>query len=97
MFTGADSMTPAIELLSRLGWSNLKKRNRQKALRMFKIINGVTPTYLAEMFLSNIRQSLYNPKTSRWNLALPAVKKRLLPEELCCTLGQKSGMHYQTN
>ena len=44
---------------------------------MFKIINGqngITPVYLAEMFSTNIGRSVYNLRTSRWNLALPAAK-----------------------
>ena len=42
---------------------------------MFKIINGqngITQAYLAEMFSTNIGRSVYNFRTSRWNLALPA-------------------------
>ena len=63
------------ELLSRLGWTNLKeRRNNQKVLMMVKIFNGMTPAYLEEIFSSNIRRSIYNLRTSRWNLALPAVK-----------------------
>ena len=41
---------------------------------MVKIFNGMTPAYLEEIFSSNIRRSIYNLRTSRWNLALPAVK-----------------------
>ena len=38
---------PPSELLSKLGWFSLKeKRNKQKALMMFKIMNGMTPAYL---------------------------------------------------
>ena len=46
---------------------------------MFKIINGqngITPVYLAEMFSTNIGRSVYNLRTSRWNLALPAAPGR---------------------
>ena len=71
-------MTPTTELLSKLGWSKLKeRRNKQKAVMMFKIINGqngITPVYLPEMFSTNIGRSVYNLRTSRWNLALPAAK-----------------------
>ena len=41
---------------------------------MFKIFNGMTPAYLEEIFVSNIGRSIYNLRTPRWNLALPAVK-----------------------
>ena len=73
--TGADHLTPINDLLSELGWSNVKKRrNQQKALMMFKIMNGMTPAYLEDTFSNNIGKSVYNLRTSRWNLALPAVK-----------------------
>ena len=44
VITGADYLTPTNEILNKLGWSNLKeRRNKQKALMMFKIVNGMTP------------------------------------------------------
>ena len=66
---------PTSELLSKLGWSSLKeKRNKQKALMMFKIMNGMTPAYLEDNFSRNIGRSVYNFRISRRNLALQAVK-----------------------
>ena len=45
--TGAHYMTPTTELLYKLSWSNLKeRRNKQKVLMMFKIINGMIPAYI---------------------------------------------------
>ena len=71
IITGANYLTPTTELLSRLGWTNLKKRrNKQKTLNF----NGMTPVYLEEIFSSNIGRSMYNTRTSRWNLSLPTVK-----------------------
>ena len=62
VITGADYMTPTTELLSKLSWSKLKeRRNKQKAVIMFKIINGQngsTPAYFAEMFSTNIGRSV---------------------------------------
>ena len=75
IITGADYLTPTTELLSRLGWTNLKKRrNKQKTLMMFKNFNGMTLAYLEGIFSSNIGRSIYNLRTSRWNLSSPAVK-----------------------
>ena len=66
---------PISELLSRLSWSNLKeRRNKQKALMMFKIMNGMAPEYLEDIFTRNIGRSVYNLRISRRNLALPVVK-----------------------
>ena len=51
VITGADYLTPTNEILNKLGWSNLKeRRNKQKALMMFKIVNGMIPRYLKEIF-----------------------------------------------
>ena len=41
---------------------------------MFKIMNGMTPAYLEDIFTRNIGRSVYNLRISRRNLALPAVK-----------------------
>ena len=41
---------------------------------MFKIMNGMTPAYLEDIFSSNIGRSVYNLRTSWRNLALPSVK-----------------------
>ena len=54
VITGADYLTPRTELLSRLGWTNLKKRrNKQKTFMMFKNFNGMTSAYLEGIFSSN--------------------------------------------
>ena len=60
VITGADYRTPSSDLLNKLGWSSLKeKRNKQKALIMFKIMNGMTPAYLEDIFTRNIGRSVY--------------------------------------
>ena len=75
VITGADYRTPSSVLLNKPGWSSLKeKRNKQKAIMMFKIMNGMTPAYLEDIFTRNIGRSVYNLRISRRNLALPAVK-----------------------
>ena len=96
IITGADYLTSTTELLSSLGWTNLKeRRNQQKALMMFKIFNGMTPAYLEQIFASNIGRSIYNLRTPRWNLALPGVKQIATGIALP-TLGLKFGMRYPT-
>ena len=55
VITGADYRMPTSELLSKLGWASLKeKRNKQKALMMFKIMNAMTVAYLEDVFTRNI-------------------------------------------
>ena len=51
VITGADyrMATSTSDILSKLGWSSLKqKRNKQKALMMFKM-NGMTSAYLEDI------------------------------------------------
>ena len=75
VITVADYRMPTSDLLSKLDWSSLKeKRNNQKALMVFKIMNSMTPAYLEDIFTRNIGRSVYNLGISRRNLALPAVK-----------------------
>ena len=75
VITGADYQMPTSNVLGKLDWSSLKeKRNKQKTLIIFKIINGMTPAYLEDIFTRNIGRSVCNLRISRRNLALPAVK-----------------------
>ena len=75
VITGADYRMPISELLSKLGWfSHKKKRNKLKVLMMFKIMNGMTPAYLEDIFTRNIGRSVYNLRISRRDLDLPVVK-----------------------
>ena len=69
VITGIDYRMPPCDLLSKLNWPSLKeKRNKQNALMMFKIMNGMTPAYLEDIFTRNIGRSVYNLRISRRNL-----------------------------
>jgi len=46
-------------------------RKRQKAILMFKILNGLTPPYLSEMFNHSASFHDYGLRSSRTNLVLP--------------------------
>ena len=50
-------------------------RKRQKAILIFKILNGLTPVYLSEMFTHSASFHDYGLQSSKMNLALP--KSRL--------------------
>ena len=51
IITGASYLKRSCDLLAELGWFNLEAmRQRQKAILMFKVLNGLTPPYLSEMF-----------------------------------------------
>ena len=94
VITGTDYRMPPSDLLSKLNRPSLKEeRNKQNALMMFKIMNGMTPAYLEDIFTRNVGRSVYNLKISRRNLALPAVKTDYYRNSFAY-IGQKSGMHY---
>ena len=46
-------------------------RKRQKAILMFKILNGLTPPYLSEIFTHSASLHDYGLRSSRMYLALP--------------------------
>jgi len=83
------------DMLEKLGWSNLKEtRNKQKALMMFKIINGMTPVYLRDMFSKNIGTSCYNLRTSREDIALPRARSDYYRNSFAF-IGRKFGIRFQ--
>ena len=50
IITGASYLKRSCDLLAELGWLNLEAmRQRQKAILMFKVLNGLTPPYLSEI------------------------------------------------
>ena len=75
VITGADYLTPTNEILNKFGWSNLKeRRNKQKALMMFEIVNGMTPRYLKDIFSARPGASVYNLRTSLDDIAIPRAR-----------------------
>ena len=46
-------------------------RQRQKAILMFKVLNGLTPPYLSEMFTHKTSFQNYELRSSKMNLELP--------------------------
>ena len=55
IITGASILTRLSHVLDQLGWLNLAgQRQHQKVIMMFKIINGLTPSSLSDMFLGSI-------------------------------------------
>lgn len=60
------------EILSALGWCDLEtRRRRQKSTLMYKIMNGIAPMYLREMFLSVNEAHHYNLRCSDINVKVP--------------------------
>ena len=72
IITGASYLKRSCDLLAELGWLNLEAmRQRQKAILMFKVLNGLTPPYLSEMFTHETSFQNYGLRSSKMNLELP--------------------------
>ena len=72
IITGASYLQRSSDVLCELGWMTLETmRKRQKAILMFKILNGLTPPYLSKMFTHSASFHDYGLRSSRTNLALP--------------------------
>ena len=72
IITGASSLTRSNDVLDQFGWLNLaEQRQYQKVIMMFKIINGLTPSYLSYMFTRTSSLSDYGLRFSRMNFKLP--------------------------
>ena len=72
IITGASYLQRSSDVLCELGWMTLETmRKRQKAILMFKILNGLTSPYLSEMFIHSASFHGYGLRSSRMNLTLP--------------------------
>ena len=72
IITGASCLQRSSDVLCKLGWMKLETmRKRQKAILMFKILNGLTPPYLSGMFAQSAPFYDCGLRSSRKNLALP--------------------------
>ena len=71
VITDAGYLTPTKEILNKRGCSNLEERkNKQKALMMFKIVNGMTPRHLKDILSARPGASVYNLRTSQDDIAI---------------------------
>ena len=69
VITDAGHLTPTKEI--KRGCSNLEERkNKQKALMMFKIVNGMTPRHLKDILSERPGASVYNLRTSQDDIAI---------------------------
>ena len=69
-------------LLENLHWDNLSlRREKLKAGRMFKTLNGNTPSYLQDMF--SVRGTGYNARNSDVRLNLPKPRTNYQKRSFC--------------
>ena len=72
IITGASYYRRSADIRHELGWLSLvHMRQHHKAIMMFKVVNGLCPTYLSDMFTFNNSLNDYSLRSSRTNLELP--------------------------
>lgn len=72
IITGAPLLKSSSLILAELSWMNIKEmREKQKAILMYKIVHGLAPDYLTEMFTFSSSLNDYSLRQSKLNLELP--------------------------
>ena len=74
IITGAPLLKSSSLILAELNWMNIKEmREKQKAIMMYKIVHGLAPAYLTEMFTVAYQSSLndYSLRQSKLIFELP--------------------------
>ena len=75
VITNATYSKRSREVLSELGWQTLKERRHMlKAIMMFKVLNGMSPKYMEDLFKRETGSTTYNLRASRKNVALPKTR-----------------------
>ena len=76
--------TPVIEALNALRWETLEtQRAKSEAKQMYKVINGLAPNCLADLFSSKKRTTHYNLRDASTSLQLPLPKTENLKKSFC--------------
>ena len=97
IITGASYLIRSNDVLDQLGWLNLaEQRQYQKAIMMFKIINGLTPSYLSDMFTrTSSSVSDYGLRSSRMNFELPKNRTNYFKNSFAFTGAKRFGTIFQ--
>ena len=79
LLLGAPHRTPSTEVLTRLGWKDIKTiHRRQKALLTYKSLNNLLPDYMRQMFTYCRDRSVRTTRQSDSNLLyLPMVRREV--------------------
>ena len=76
---GMSNDTPGFEALGMLGWESLEtRRAKAKAVYMYKVLNGLAPKSLNDLFVSKSDITEYDPRGSYTSLQLPHPKTEKL-------------------
>ena len=61
VITGLPYTVRSTEIRKQLGWSSLSEmRSQQKVIMMYKIVNNLAPSYMADMFTSQYGSKVYS-------------------------------------
>ena len=89
VITGLPYTIRSKEIRKQLGWYSLAEmRNQQKAIMMYKIVNGLAPSYMADMFSSQYGSQVHNLRNSTLNFEIPNARTELYRNSFAFT-GEK--------
>ena len=73
--TGLPYTVRSARILQLLGWSSLAEiRMQHKAIMMYKIVHGLAPPYMTDMFREQLDPRVYDLQNSKLNLEIPAAR-----------------------
>ena len=76
--------TPAMEAINALGWETLEtRRAKSKVKQMYKVLNGLSPSSLAALFVNKRNITEYDLRGSSISLQLALPKNRNLKKSFC--------------
>ena len=76
--TGAFRRTSSILLLNEVGWNTLTNRRKDaKLILMFKIIKGLTPSYLTDLIPPQVQSTTHYPLRNRTHFRVPLARTQL--------------------
>jgi len=76
--------TPTIEASNAFGWETLEtQRTNSKAKQMYKVVSGLAPDSLADLFSSKKNTTHCNLRGSSTSLQLPLPKTECLKKRFC--------------
>ena len=73
-------------ILELLGWSTLAEMCLQhKVIMMYKIVHGLAPPYMTDMFREQLDPKVYDLRNSKLNLKIPAARTSLFKNSFAFT------------
>ena len=86
IITGLPYSVRSARILELLGWSSLAEmRMQHKAIMMYKIVHGLAPPYMTDMFREQLGPKVYYIRNSKLNLDIPAARTFLFKNSFAFT------------